>query len=271
VTTAIRASALYRLAAASAFGLFRLQGWRFDVAGLEHVPRAGGTVLAMNHTSFVDFFTVGRAPYRDLGRPVRILAKQSLFRTPLFGPVMRSAGHIPVRRGAGADALAGAVAALRAGELVGVLPEQTISTSFELLPFKTGAARMAIAADAPIVPAVSWGSHRFWTAGRTPLPRPRLTVVVRYGEPLRAARDDDPADVTAELRSRMDGLLDAAQREHPEGLPAGAWWVPARLGGGAPTVEAAEAELARLRALWVRRLERRPHRRSDPGSVARGT
>ncbi|MEY3020448.1 MAG: hypothetical protein RLZZ272_1432 [Actinomycetota bacterium] len=253
----------YRFAAATAFGTFRLQGWRFDVAGLEHVPTRGGAVLAMNHTSFVDFFTVGRAPYQELGRPVRILAKASLFRLPLFGRLMRSAGHIPVQRGAGTEALSDAVSALGRGELVGVLPEQTISRAFELLPFKTGAARMAIAAAAPLVPSVSWGSHRFWTVGRPPRPCPRLTVVVRYGEPVVPTRGDDADAVTAELRARMAGLLETAREAHPEGLPAGAWWVPARLGGGAPSLEEAEAELARLRAGWQRRATRRRARRPE--------
>lgn len=255
-----RASRLYRLAAATAFGTFRVQGWRFDVAGLEHVPERGGAVLAMNHTSYVDFFTAGRAPYQRLGRPIRILAKASLFRLPLFGRVMRSAGHIPVQRGSGADALQGAVTALERGELVGVLPEQTISTAFELLPFKTGAARMAIAAAAPLVPSVTWGSHRFWTVGRVPRPCPRLTVVVRYGAPILPTRGDDPQAVTEELRRRMVALLEEAQNAHPDGLPAGAWWVPARRGGGAPTLAAAEAELERLRAAWQRRAGRRARR-----------
>lgn len=262
MTDVPRPSLLYRAAAATAFGTFRVQGWRFDVAGLEHVPERGGAVLAMNHTSFVDFFTTGRAPYQRLGRPVRILAKASLFRLPVFGPIMRSAGHIPVERGAGADALTGAVRALERGELVGVLPEQTISTAFELLAFKTGAARMAIAAAAPLVPSVSWGSHRFWTTGRWPRIRPRLTVVVRYGAPVVPARDDDPDEVTAELRTRMSALLEQAQDAHPDGLPAGAWWVPSRRGGGAPTLAEAEAELARLRAGWERRAARRAGRRA---------
>lgn len=253
-----RASLLYRIAAGAAFGTFRLQGWRFDVAGLAQVPPRGGVVLAMNHTSYVDFFTIGRAPYLELGRPVRILGKASLFRAPLLGAVMRSAGHIPVHRAAGASALVDAVAALGRGELVGVLPEQTISPAFDLLPFKTGAARMAIAAEAPIVPAVSWGSHRFWTVGRSPRLAPRLTVVVRYGTPFVPARDADPDAVTAELRTRMTALLDEAVRTHPDGTPAGAWWVPARFGGGAPTVARAEEELERLRAQWARRHRGRP-------------
>jgi 1-acyl-sn-glycerol-3-phosphate acyltransferase len=118
------ASWLYRLAAWVAFTVMRLQRWRCEVSGLEHVPTTGGAVLAANHTSFWDFFTVGRAPYLGWGRPVRILAKESLFRTPVFGWLMRKAEHIPVHRGTGTQALHSAVEALEDGELVLVLPSR---------------------------------------------------------------------------------------------------------------------------------------------------
>lgn len=247
------ASWLYRFAAWFAFALMRLQRWRFDVAGVDHLPRHGGAVFATNHTSFWDYFTVGRAPYLGWGRPVRILAKESLFRAPVFGWLMRRAEHIPVHRGRGADALDSAVAALERDELVLVLPEQTISPSFELLEFKTGAVRMAARAGVPIVPAVSWGTHRFHTAGRRPRWSWKLPVTIRYGAPLHPTVDDDPAAVTAELRRRVRALLDDAQEAYADGSPAGAWWVPARRGGGAPTLEEAEERLAALRAQWQAR------------------
>jgi 1-acyl-sn-glycerol-3-phosphate acyltransferase len=243
------AGTLYRIAAWVAFSVMRVQRWRFDVRGLEHVPRLGGAVLASNHTSYWDFFTTGRGPYLSWGRPVRILAKGSLFRGPVFGALMRRAGHIPVHRGAGAPALSSAVDALQRGELVLVLPEQTISPSFELLPFKQGAVRMAAAAGVPLVPAVSWGSHRFHTVGRRPRWSWRLPVSVRYGEPLLPGPDDDLAAVTDELRRRMEELLDEAQHHYPDGQPPGAWWVPASLGGGAPAVDH-DAYLDELRARW---------------------
>ena len=244
------ASLLYRFAAWFAFAVMRLQRWRFHVGGLEQLPRHGGAVIASNHTSFWDFFTTGRVPYLDWGRPVRILAKESLFRTPVFGYAMRKAEHIPVHRGAGGTALRSAVAALRGGELVLVLPEQTISPAFELLAFKPGAARMAAAAGVPLVPAVSWGSHRFHTVGHRPRWSWRLPVVIRYGEPLYPTLADDPVEVTAELRRRVEALLDEAQRSYPDGAPAGAWWVPARLGGGAPSPEQADALLRALADRW---------------------
>ncbi len=244
------AGPVYRFAAWVAFTIMRLQRWRFDVHGFEHVPRRGGAIIAANHSSYWDFFTTGKAPYERVGRPVRILAKESLFRAAVFGRIMRRAGHIPVHRGAGAEALTSAVAALEHGELVLVLPEQTIARSFELLPFKTGAARMAIAANVPIVPAISWGSHRFHSAGHPMRWSWRLPVSIHYGEPLVPRAGDDPRALTDELRRRMANLLDEAIRAYPDGTPAGAWWVPARLGGGAPPREVAERHLRRQLDGW---------------------
>lgn len=247
-----RATWIYRMCAAIAFGIMRLQRWVFDVRGVEHVPVTGGAVLAANHNSFTDFFTVGKYGYEVHGRPVRILAKDSLFRVPVFGWLMRRAEHIPVHRAAGRDALESAIAALRDGELVLVLPEQTISPALELQAFKTGAARMAAAAGVPLVPAASWGSHRFSTTGHRPRWAWRLPVSIRYGTPLHPSADDDPAVVTAELRASVADLLDDAIATYPDGAPDGAWWVPASRGGGAPTVAEADEFLDDLTEGWTR-------------------
>jgi 1-acyl-sn-glycerol-3-phosphate acyltransferase len=245
-----RASLTYHVAARLAMTPIWLQRWRLDVEGLEHVPRSGGAVMVLNHSSFVDFFTAARLPFLRLGRPVRILAKASLFRSRLVGPFMRSAGHIPVERGSGRGALEAAVDALRRGEFVGVLPEQTISPSFELLPFKSGAVRMAQEAGVPVVPAVSWGSHRFWTTGDGPHLTWRLPVHIRYAEPV--LPEGDPESVTARIRTVMATMLEDVQRRYRDGLPEGARWVPARFGGSAPTFEEAEERLRRLRSSWGR-------------------
>lgn len=242
-----RARLTYRTAAWVAFRTMDLQRWQFDVRGVEHLPMSGGAVIAASHIGFWDFFTVGRAAYYGLGRPVRILAKDTLFDVPVFGRVMQAARHIPVHRAEGTDALRAAIAALRAGELVLVLPEQTISPAFELLPFKTGAARMAMAAEVPIIPAASWGSHRFHTVLHRPQWQWRLPVSVAYGEPLESTPDDDTTTVTEVLRARVEGLADGLVTTYPDGTPDGAWWVPARFGGGAPSPAEGKAYVERIR------------------------
>jgi len=217
--------------------LFRVARWRIDVQGLEHVPREGGAVIAFNHHSYTDFIMLAWGPVLTLRRPVRFLAKREVSDSRWIGWVPRWVSAIPVDRSsssARAHALAAAEDALRDGDLVTIAPEQTISPSFELLPFRQGAARLALAADVPIVPCVGWGSQRFLTKGPSPRRAIGLPVSVRFLPPLRPAPGEDAAALTARLRTAMTDALDAVQRAYPGGTPAGAVWLPARLGGGAP-------------------------------------
>jgi 1-acyl-sn-glycerol-3-phosphate acyltransferase len=132
----------------------------------------------------------------------------------------------------------------------------------ELKDFKTGATRMASEADVPIVPVNVWGSQRIWTKGhRKRLHRDKVPITVAVGVPLGAggcvARDvpHDPAQTNAALRASMTTLLHQVQRHYPQ--PAGAYWVPRRLGGTAPTL----AEAAQLNAdeAAARAASRTPH------------
>lgn len=227
----------WRVIAGLVVTLVRVCRWRVTVEGLEHVPRDGGAVLAFNHHSYLDFVMLAWGIVLELRRPVRFLAKREIWASRRMGWLVRWAEAVPVDRTsqvARADAYAAAVEALAAGDLVAVAPEQTISTSFELLPFRTGAVRMAARSGVPIVPVVGWGSHRTAAKGVGYRRGAGNPVVVRYGPLLPVALDDDPVEVTARLQETMARMLDEVQRSYPDGTPAGAWWVPARLGGGAP-------------------------------------
>jgi 1-acyl-sn-glycerol-3-phosphate acyltransferase len=223
--------------------VFRGLGLRFTVTGSEHVPRTGGAVMAVNHVGYLDFTFAGLAAH-PAGRLVRFMAKKEVFDHRLSGPLMRGMKHIPVdRHGVPAESYAAAVAALRSGEIVGVFPEATISLSYELKEFKTGAVRMAREAGVPLLPCVIWGSQRVFTKGR-PKDLTRGTPIrIVVGEPFLPDPDQDPAVVTAELKRRMQLLLDEAQATYAGGprTPDDTWWIPARLGGTAPTVEEARA------------------------------
>ncbi len=129
------------------------------MTGTEHVPRSGGVLLACNHIGYVDFIYGGLAA-NPSGRLVRFMAKRELFTHRYVGPLMRSLHHIEVDRGAGVASYRTAVEYLRAGEAVGIFPEATISRSFELKEFKTGAVRIAAEAGVPVVPVVMWGTQR---------------------------------------------------------------------------------------------------------------
>lgn len=234
-----RPSLRFRVVAWVVTGLVRAVRWRVHTVGLEHVPRRGGAVIAWNHHSYVDFLLTAWDIYHRLDRPVRLLAKKEVWDSPWWGWVPRFADAVPVdrRSHAGrAGALSAAVEALQDGHLVLVAPEGTISPSLELMRFASGAARMAGRAGVPLIPSVSWGTHRLAAHGRRPSLREGVGVpiVVRFGAPLRPGPDDDPRAVTRRLRTTMARMLDEVQRTYPDGTPDGAWWVPARLGGGAP-------------------------------------
>lgn len=228
---------------ALARAVFAVQGLRFTLSGTEHVPRSGGAVMAINHIGYFDFTYAGLAA-RPAGRYVRFMAKQEVFAHRLSGPLMRGMHHIPVDREAGSASFRAALLALKAGEIVGVFPEATISRSFELKDFKAGAVRLAAAARVPVLPTVVWGSQRVWTKGRPKrLGRTRVPITVMVGQPMVPDRGEDPDVATAALRARMDAMLREAQETYVD-RPAGphdSWWQPARLGGSAPTPEQAAA------------------------------
>ena len=145
---------VYRSVIGIARTIFAFEGLKFEVEGEENIPASGGAVIAVNHTGYMDFTYAGLPP-RRVKRYIRFMAKKEVFDNKISGPIMRALRHIPVDRGAGAESYKAAVQSLRNGELVGVYPEATISRSFEIKEFKSGAARMAIAADVPIVVAVN--------------------------------------------------------------------------------------------------------------------
>jgi len=236
--------------------MWRTQGLRFTITGMENLPATGGAVVAINHTGYIDFTFAGLPAYRRKpARLVRFMAKQEVFDHKITGPIMRSLHHIAVDRSSGAASFDAAVQALKAGELVGVYPEATISRSFELKEFKSGAARMAIAADVPIIPHIVWGAQRIWTKDHPrKLWRPKVPISIAIGEPIMPSLP--PTELTALLRSRMQHLLEQVQDAYGQ-HPRGEFWVPHRLGGGAPTpAEAAELETAELAERAVRRQQR---------------
>jgi 1-acyl-sn-glycerol-3-phosphate acyltransferase len=239
---------------------WKIQGLTFTVTGVENLPRTGGAVVAINHTSYFDFTFAGLPAFRQgLHRKVRFMAKKEVFDHKITGPMMRSFRHIPVDREAGAESFAEAVRRLQAGELVGVYPEATISRSFEIKDFKSGAARMAIAADVPIVPHIVWGAQRIWTKDHPKkLLRPKVPISVAVGEPI--APTLPAPELTELLRHRMQHLLERVQ-EHYGPHPPGEFWVPHRLGGGAPSL----AEAALLDAEEAARRAQARTERPGPG------
>jgi 1-acyl-sn-glycerol-3-phosphate acyltransferase len=236
--------------------MFRVLKIEIDCVGAENVPRTGGAVFAINHVSFLDFIFAGY-PADEHDRYVRFMAKDVVFKHRVSGPLMRGMKHIPVDRSAGSHAYDAAVASLRQGELVGVFPEATMSRSFDLKDFKTGAVRMAAEAGVPLLPEIVFGAHRMMCYDHKDFSRGQA-VSITLGEPLYPKPADDPEALTANLRSRMIDMLDATIARYPDRPQSGEapWWLPARHGGTAPT-------LAEAAVLEQQAKERRAAKRSN--------
>jgi len=184
-------------------GLYRLR-----VRGLEHLPE-GGFVLAANHTSNFDPWPLGipLLPHRQL----RFMAKSELF-NPVLAPLLRAGGAFKVRRGEGdLDALRTAAELAREGEIVVMFPEGTrqnkgLRKKHSARPH-TGAARIALAAGVPLVPAAISGTDRLSRLG---------PLAVTYGEPIDlsdlAGLDvkTASAQATERLMAKIDELKTAA-------------------------------------------------------------
>jgi len=239
----------------TAKGLFKGLGLRIALKGSENVPRTGGAVLASNHVSYLDFIFAGLGA-NPSGRYVRFMAKDGIWKNPVAGPLMRGMKHIPVDREAGAESFRVALEALRHGEVVGIFPEATISRSFELKEFKSGAPRLAMDAGVPLLPTIVWGTQRMMTKGRPRDFTRGKAISVTVGAPIMVPPGSDLDAVNAHLHQVMTRMLAESIRAYPQ-QPSGPhdrWWLPAEHGGTAPTLQEA-TRLDRLEA--VERAKRR--------------
>jgi 1-acyl-sn-glycerol-3-phosphate acyltransferase len=240
------AEPVYRTVIGVARGMIAAMGWDVIVDGAEYIPRKGPAVIATNHIGYLDFVFSGYAAHEQQ-RLIRFLAKKEIFDKKGPGWLMRKMRHIPVDRfGAPNESFQAAVSALRGGEIVGMFPEATISPSFVPRPGKNGAVRMAQESGAPLIPAAVWGTHRILTKWRPKNFQRKVAIMVNVGKPIDLDATHDPDVVTDQLMARINELLADAQARYPQ-EPANdedRWWVPAHLGGSAPTYEEAEAKLA---------------------------
>ncbi len=196
---------------------------RFDMAGLENVPARGPVLLAANHRSYFDVAALALVA-AAIGRPVRFLAKLEIFDAPVVGAIAKAIGGIAVNRGSGSSSpLRAAESALKAGEVVVVLPQGTIPRGqafFDVeLHGKTGTARLAATTGAVVVPIGLWGTEKVWPrSSRLPdvtLVRHPPAVTIRVGKPLPLSLTDAVTD-TATIMSAISALLPAESRVRHE-------------------------------------------------------
>lgn len=236
---------VYRFVITVARMLIAVMRWRPVVVGAEHIPTTGGAVIALNHVGYLDFVFAG---YTALPRKrlVRFMAKKEVFDKAGVGWLMRKMKHIPVDRfGDPADSLREATERLQAGQLVGMFPEATISPSFVPRAGKSGAVRMAQQAGVPLIPMAVWGTQRIITKWRPKNFKRNIAIEIRIGAPIAVGPDEDASEVTARLMGHIGSLLADAQASYPQ-QPGGdddRWWLPAHLGGSAPSFEEAEMRL----------------------------
>uniref|UniRef100_UPI0015F09F00 lysophospholipid acyltransferase family protein n=1 Tax=Pseudonocardia pini TaxID=2758030 RepID=UPI0015F09F00 len=159
---------------------------RFE--GREHLPASGGALVVANHISYLDPVLTALWVY-SAKRVPRFLAKASLWKVPFFGRVLLGSGQIPVYRDS-ADAqrsLRAGVEALEADKVVVIYPEGTITRDPDGWPMhsRTGAARLALSSDVPVIPMVHWGTREVYDHYRKRFrPLPRTTMTAKGGPPI---------------------------------------------------------------------------------------
>lgn len=187
------------LTSPAVWGLYRLR-----TTGREHLPKTGGFVLSANHTSNFDPWPLCLPLWPR--RQARFMAKSELY-NPILKPFLKGAGAFPVRRGQGdLEAISKAVELARAGEIVVMFPEGTrrrkgLRKKFEARPH-TGAARIAIEAGVPLVPAAIAGTDRLARLG---------PLRVAYGPPLELG-DLDGLDPRQAAQQATDRLMETILR-----------------------------------------------------------
>ena len=197
-----------------------------DWQGGEKIPRSGAAIVVCNHISYLDPLTFTHFLYNQ-GRAPRYLGKKGVFDTPIVGWVVKAAGQIPVERESkgAVKALEVAVSALRAGHLIGIYPEGTLTRDENLWPMtgKTGAARLALLTGAPLIPCASWGPQEVIPRYRRRIKLfPRTKVSILVGDPVDLSpwkgRESDPKaleEATDHIMDRMTALLAQLRKEEP--------------------------------------------------------
>lgn len=197
-----------------------------DWHGSEFIPQSGGAIVVCNHISYLDPLTFTHFLYNN-GRAPRYLGKKAIFDVPIIGWIIKAAGQIPVERESkgASQAFASAIAALRAGHLVGIYPEGTLTRDENLWPMtgKTGAARLALMTGVPLIPCASWGPQKVIPRyGKRIKLFPRTKVSVIAGTPVDLSpwqgRESDPIaleEATNHVMDRMTELLVQLRGEEP--------------------------------------------------------
>ncbi len=189
------------------FGAVFRTFWPLKIEGAENVPKKGAAVIVCNHLSMIDPFVVGYSA----GRLVNFMAKQELFRVPFVGFWIRKLGAFPVDRSRRDPAsLRTALTLLKNGELLGMFPEGTRSTTGEMLELRAGAARLAARTRTPIIPAAVFNTSKALPPKKFIRP---ARIGIRFGKPFeltelygRNDKGEEMEHALATIRDRIEEL-----------------------------------------------------------------
>ena len=190
---------LYRLLERANFRGIARQFYRVSITGAERIPTRSAAILVANHESMFDPWLLALAT----PRPVRYMAKAELWRVSLVGRALEAFGAFPVERGTGdGTAMSRAASLLSAGEVIGIFPQGTSKQLPERV-FHRGAARLALATGAPIVPVRLVGTRGFPHPGRR-------STEVHVGEPIVVEPAKPTVARARELTARLEQALEAS-------------------------------------------------------------
>jgi 1-acyl-sn-glycerol-3-phosphate acyltransferase len=213
---------------------------RRNWSGMEHLAGDDGIIVVANHISHADPLVVGHYMH-DAGRWPRFLGKASVFQVPVIGGIITRVGQIPVERGTvtAARSLDRLTTALKEGGAVVIYPEGTTTREPDLWPMhgKTGAARLALATGAPVIPIVTWGAQDIFDPRTKKLRlRPGVRVTVVAGPPIDLSAWQGKAPSRALLEEMTDQIMlrlrDMLADVRGEQQPPPLWSPPPRRGPG---------------------------------------
>lgn len=206
---------LYRFLHAVGFRELLRRVYRIEVEGGDRIPATGPCILVSNHESIADPFFLGVAT----PRPIHYMSKVELWNNPIVGKLMDGFGTFPIERGGGdSGALRHGIRLLEEGGVLGVFPQGT-SKARRNRPFMRGAARLAFATGAPIVPVCLVNTEKALGPSKPRIGFPQIRILV--GEPLEVERQRPTVASARELTRQLEETIKDLQR--PFGPPAHAW------------------------------------------------
>jgi 1-acyl-sn-glycerol-3-phosphate acyltransferase len=206
---------LYRLLHAVGFRELLRRIYRIDVEGGDRIPERGPCILCSNHESIADPFFLGVAT----PRPIHYMSKIELWNNPIVGKLMDGFGTFPIERGGGdSGALRHGVRLLEEGAVLGVFPQGTTKARRNR-PYMRGAARLAFATGAPIVPVCLVNTEKALRPSKPRIGFPQIRIMV--GEPIEVEPQRPTVASAKQLTKVLEETIEELRR--PFGPPDHVW------------------------------------------------